>query len=444
MADAEHQEEAPRLSADQEMALGCLTNTGDNIFLTGCAGAGKSHVLHPAIEILQKRLGMRSVIITASTGVAAAHIGGITLHSFAGVGIDKITAEAAVAKMGWQAKNTWRNTQVLIVDEVSMLHGWFLTLLEKVGRLVREEPDLPMGGIRVVLVGDFLQLPPIKSEEQDVQFAFESEGWKRLAPRRILLTTDHRQSDNEFLAVLSEARLGALSEPSIQFLRARVIDTDERKARWLEGKPPPSYLFPRNADVDAHNERELMKLPGYTATFRAKDDIYAPGGEALKHLQAPELLRLRVGAEVMYLVNTSVRGGWFNGARGVITELDEKKHHIRMRLHKTGALRSAGYPYSPPPCRYIDEPGPGAVVDQARRYYGGAAGAVPDSPGVGHVHAQVPGTDDHGARHLPARRLRLRIRTGLRGALPRVRSGATRPAEAALGMRAGAPKGPAL
>lgn len=225
---------------------------------------------------------------------------------------------------------------MLIVDEVSMLHGWFLTLLEEVGRLVRDEPDLPMGGIRVVLVGDFLQLPPVKKEEKDVQFAFESEGWRRLALRRILLTTDHRQSDNEFIAVLSEARLGALSEASVQFLRARVIDTDERKAQWLEGKPPPSYLFPRNADVDAHNEHELLKLPGDTATFRAKDDIYGPGGDALKHLQAPEMLKLRVGAEVMYLINTSVHHGWFNGARGVITELDEKKHHIRMRLHQTG------------------------------------------------------------------------------------------------------------
>lgn len=104
MADDDEDTPPQRLSDDQEMALGCLTNTGDNIFLTGCAGAGKSHVLNSAIELLQKRYSMRGVIVTASTGVAAAHIGGITLHSFAGVGVEKITAKAAVAEMGWQVR----------------------------------------------------------------------------------------------------------------------------------------------------------------------------------------------------------------------------------------------------------------------------------------------------------------------------------------------------
>jgi ATP-dependent DNA helicase PIF1 len=329
--------DAPRLSPDQETALGYLTNTGDNVFLTGKAGAGKSHVLRRAVELLQKRYGMAGVIITASTGVAAANVGGITLHSFASVGLDdKIKARMAVDKMGHRAKIGWKKTLVLVIDEISMVHGRFLTLLEEVGRLVRDEPDLPMGGIRVIMVGDFLQLPPVKNKEEDVQFAFESEGWRRLAPRCVLLTNDHRQSDGDFINVLGEARLGVLSERAIQFLRERVIDTPEHKERWLDGKPPPCYLFPHNADVDTHNERELVKLPGPTACFRARDDIYMGPPDALKHIQAPAELKLRVGAEVMYLVNTNVHGGWFNGARGVITELNEKKHHIRMRLHQTG------------------------------------------------------------------------------------------------------------
>jgi ATP-dependent exoDNAse (exonuclease V) alpha subunit len=298
---------------------------------------GKSYVLSRAVELLQKRYGVRGVIVTASTGVAAAHIGGITLHSFAAVGVEKIKAQAAVNKMSPRAKNVWQQTQVLIIDEISMVNGWFLTLLEEVGRIVRDEPDLPMGGIRVIMVGDFLQLPPVKDKiDADVQFAFESEGWRRLAPRHVLLTHDHRQSDSDFIAVLGEARLGALSERSVAFLQEHVIDTEEHKKQWLDGKPPPSYLFPKNADVDAHNERQLSKLPGDTVIFRAKDDVYHGSLDALKGVQAPPELKLRVGAEVMYLINTSVLGGWFNGARGVITELDEKKKHVRMRLHETG------------------------------------------------------------------------------------------------------------
>lgn len=225
---------------------------------------------------------------------------------------------------------------MLIIDEVSMIHAWFLTLLEAVGRELRRS-DAPMGGLRVIMVGDMMQLPPVQKEKGDVPLVFEGDGWKRLNPRRVTLVTDHRQDDKEFLHVLSQVRLGSLDEAGIAYLRRHVYPTVEARQQRLADRPRASYMYGHNADVDAHNERELLQLPGETVEFRAKDDVFNGKPELLRPLQAPELLKLRVGAEIMFLVNLAPHAGWFNGARGVVLAMDEKRKTVRVRLHHNGA-----------------------------------------------------------------------------------------------------------
>src|SRR5271163_698277 len=185
------------LSRDQQEAVDILPNGTENVFLTGVAGSGKSLVLRHGVEALRAKHGRDAVVVTASTGVAAANIGGITLHSFAAVGRcdHPITLAEALKNMKFPTRKTWQRTAVLIVDEISMIAEWFLTLLEAVGRSVRTRADAPMGGMRVIAVGDFLQLPPVHKNGDPVRFAFDGAGWRALKLRVVRLTQHHRQED---------------------------------------------------------------------------------------------------------------------------------------------------------------------------------------------------------------------------------------------------------
>ena len=255
------------------------------------------------------------------------------MHSFAGFGIEQLTPEKAAFKMSARTKINWQNAHVLVIDEISMAHGWYLDLLEQVGRRVRKRSDEVFGGLRVIMVGDFMQLPPVG---QNPQFVFDGAAWKAMKVRVLRLGTQHRQTDARFIELLGHARLGQLTPDDETYLRARVATTPEEKAARLVGRPAPSYLYPRNAEVDSHNERELAKLPGDVHEFRARDENYEKGSaDVFKHLQAPELLRLKVGAEIIFLTNENIHGGWFNGARGKVVKF-KPKGVVRVQLHANG------------------------------------------------------------------------------------------------------------
>lgn len=292
----------------QSEALSIL-HTGANVFLTGEPGSGKTHTVNAYIAWLRSH-GIEPSI-TASTGIAATHVGGMTLHAWSGIGIaDRMTPELldTIANKEHVAKRL-QKAKVLIIDEVSMLSANVLSMVDEVVREVRHEPDLAFGGLQVVLVGDFFQLPPVSRSK--VEFAFESPVWGKLNPLVCYLTEQHRQDDGQFLSVLGAIRAGDWDHTHVSLITAREAEYDSIE----EGVP---QLFTHNADVDRINSEQLGKLPGASKTFAMSSSGSAALAEALKRgCLSPETLVLKEGAVVMATKNNPV-AGYANGTLGIV------------------------------------------------------------------------------------------------------------------------------
>ena len=188
----------------QEEALSIL-KLGVNVFLTGVPGAGKTHTINRYIEWLRER-GVEPAV-TASTGIAATHVGGMTIHSWSGIGIKKRLNDWDVENIASKEKTARRiiDAKVLIIDEISMLDADTLESVDKVLRTLRHQvlqEEQPFGGLQVIFVGDFFQLPPV-SRGEAAHFSFESEAWKAANPVICYLSEQHRQEDGRFLDVLA-------------------------------------------------------------------------------------------------------------------------------------------------------------------------------------------------------------------------------------------------
>ena len=333
------------LSPEQAAAV-AAAKAGKSIFITGPGGTGKSHLLQVLVKEL-KQMG-REVAVTAMTGCAALLLSNLpgmpvkakTLHSWAGIGLGRGSLESLVRGIvtNYHRKKNWVKTDVLIVDEVSMLTPGLLDLLDKIGRLVRKRPFQPMGGLRVIFVGDFHQLPPVSREDPDKVFAFQSPAWPQLIQETIQLRTVFRQTDPTFHAVLAEARSGALSANSYALLEAR------KSTAWKRELIRPTLLFTRNADVDAINEKHFEKIVAPAVVFKAKTVFSRPdqvGTKKTAEFSASEAalqrliefmdkdapyeahLELKEGAQVMLVWNMDPDSGLVNGSRGVVARFSE-------------------------------------------------------------------------------------------------------------------------
>lgn len=294
---------------------------GESIFLTGPGGTGKSYLIQHIVDEIPKRTG-KIVAVTAMTGCAALLLGRYakTLHSWAGIGLGKLPAQTLaqnIRKMTPLAKR-WRDTNILILDEVSMLTPLLLETLDEVAKIVRRS-QRPFGGLQVVFVGDFLQLPPI-SKDGVIRFAFESPLWSALLKRTIHLTKIFRQEHSGFQTILDEARMGSLSNESLAILESR-INQDYKKE-----KIQPTILFTRRVDVEEINTSHLDKLPGISKTFTVvtgpskhpPSEIMATIQKMDKDAMYVQSLILKEGAQVMLLTNLDLEMGLCNGSRGVV------------------------------------------------------------------------------------------------------------------------------
>src|SRR3989344_1623035 len=188
-----------------------ILKSGRNIYLTGAAGSGKTHVLNEYINYLRDRCV--SVGVTASTGIAATHLGGVTIHSWSGIGIkDNISNQDIdyLAKKDYLRKR-FNKTRVLVIDEVSMLHSRMLDDVDRVCRTMKGNEN-PFGGMQVVLSGDFFQLPPIVRNGSSVEFVNSSRVWKEMDIRVCYLEDQYRQEDNALREILNEMRGGVVSQ----------------------------------------------------------------------------------------------------------------------------------------------------------------------------------------------------------------------------------------
>jgi ATP-dependent DNA helicase PIF1 len=237
-------------STEQIAAIQAIRE-GKSIFLTGPGGTGKSHLIKSLHDLFPEK----QISLTALTGCAALLIGcgAKTLHSWAGIGLGKGTVSyhaLNIRKIPPLAKR-WRSTNILVIDEVSMLTPELLELLDGIARELRKT-NRPMGGMQVVFVGDFLQLPPV-SKGQETRFAFESPVWHKLIQETIHLKRIFRQADTKFQQILDEARMGGLKQESYAALMARK-DLD-----WSNELIKPTILFTRKADVEAINQSHLVQ-----------------------------------------------------------------------------------------------------------------------------------------------------------------------------------------
>jgi len=315
-----------------------ILKTGANVFLTGEPGAGKTHTINEYVRYLREH--EMDVAITASTGIAATHIGGMTIHSWSGIGIrrflDPYTLDT-IASNEYVSKRV-RRAKILIIDEISMLSPETLEMVNAVCREVKGV-DEPFGGLQVVFVGDFFQLPPVQSSvrepvpenlysdidpEPRAQFAYDSAAWKSATPVVCYLTEQHRQDDGELLSVLSAIRRNEFEQEHFECISLRTVTTENAPA-------DVPRLFSHNADVDKINTSRL-------ASISSEERFYIMNGtgnpkliEILKKgCLSPETLILKTGAEVMFTKNNQ-KEGFSNGTLGTVISFQEQTRYPVVR-----------------------------------------------------------------------------------------------------------------
>jgi len=306
----------------QTQALDIL-KTGGNVFLTGEPGAGKTYVINRYIDWLDA--ATVSAAITASTGIAATHIGGITIHSWSGIGVRDTLTPYDLDKIGSTEKTVKRikKAKVIVIDEVSMLDGKTLDMVNAVCKTVKQSQD-SFGGLQVVFVGDFFQLPPVTRQGDIMRYAFDSVAWQEARPLICYLDEQHRQEDEMFLSLLQSIRRGSVEEDHFTLLSEQTDIGYEN----IE----PTKLFTHNADVDAYNSEKLRSLKSTGRTFKMSGQGGRPLVENLiRNCLSPEVLELKEEAMVMCTKNNFEKG-YVNGTLGRVIGFDQKEGWPLVRL----------------------------------------------------------------------------------------------------------------
>jgi len=332
------------LTDEQKYAFKLL-NQNKNIFITSKgAGCGKTHLLN---SIVSKYKNTKNIAVTASTGIAAVLINGMTIHSWAGVGLcnKPIHTLYTNIKSKKNIHKRWMDVNMIIIDEVSLLSASFLDTLEELARMIRGNEE-PFGGIQIALCGDWLQLPTIDSDK----YAFEARCWDTCIDDTVYLTQIQRQSDKLFQDILNEIRVGRITKKVKEVLRSRLnVTLDNRHGIT------PTKLYALNSNVDKINNRHLSdlmkeknrdkrhykikwvsnkisskKIEDYftvkTPVVNIHDERKITDEqitEYIKMCNAVEILDLCVDAQVILLVNLDQTQHLINGSRGVVTGFND-------------------------------------------------------------------------------------------------------------------------
>jgi len=287
----------------QPEALAIL-KTGGNVFLTGEPGAGKTYVINQYIAWLEAA-GLK-VAVTASTGIAATHIGGMTIHSWSRLGPRDSLSPQDLDYILQHEKTVKRiqQTQVLVIDEISMLSAEVLNMVDRVCRGARHSSE-SFGGMQIVFVGDFFQLPPIVQRGEALHYAFQSQSWREAQPLICYLTDQYRQEDEQLLSLLQSIRKNDVDDEVFTLLKEQ---TDIAYAD-IE----PTRLYTHNIDVDSVNAAELNKLSGNKKSFTMAGTGNKTMQQSLaKNCLSPEVLELKEEAMVMCTKN-NFEAGYVNG-----------------------------------------------------------------------------------------------------------------------------------
>lgn len=295
------------LSSEQKRALTFVLKS-QNVFISGPGGSGKTHLINVIRKVFEAI--PKNIAITSTTGISAINIGGITLHSWAGIGLATKSAEMLTKEINYRHKKVWKEIDVLIIDEISMLSCDTFDKLNYIAKNIRQSPDF-FGGIQLVLFGDFYQLSPI--DKQQKLFCFESDDWKYVK-NTVILREVFRQSDLDFVGMLNRFREGKYTDGDIQTIISRKIPA----------KGVCVKLYPKNREINDENQKKLEELPGslveYSAIFEGKN--YDLLSELKSQFEKNDLtkIKLKNNARVMLIVNVNPSLGLVNGLMGTIVD----------------------------------------------------------------------------------------------------------------------------
>jgi ATP-dependent DNA helicase PIF1 len=323
------------LNKIQQEAMDCLEN-GMNVLITGPAGSGKSKVIEDFYNSSIKNMKYYqkgSIVKTSTTGSSALLIGGFTLHSYLGIGLGKADVSTLISNIrkNKTIRERWTRLKTLIIDEVSMLSAELLDKLDDIGKTIRKDYMHIFGGIQIVLVGDFCQLPIIGS----TKFCFESERWNDIVEHVIYFKEIIRQNDPVYQKCLNEIRMGECSIETIEILASRM------NAKTGGKDVEPTMLYSRKADVERINTENFDKLiedgkevKTYKATYMTEGKMTKANVETYmekldKSCPAENNLKLCIGAQVMIIANNSEEKV-VNGSRGVISGFDGEQPIIKL------------------------------------------------------------------------------------------------------------------
>ena len=306
----------------QKEALAILED-GHNVLLTGPAGSGKTFLLNQYVAFLKKN-GV-GVAITASTGIAATHIGGRTIHSWAGIGIKDSLSATDIKNLTKKTylKNQFQKVEVLVIDEISMLHAHRLDMINFVCQAFKKN-FLPFGGMQVIMSGDFFQLPPISPGSGEAEFVYKSDIWKNMDLRICYLDEQYRHNDQKMIKVLSSFRQNKVDGEIVKILGDRINKKPKNNIK-------PIRLFTHNIDVDAINEAELQKISSPEFPYQMSSEGDKKLTESLiKNCLAPQTLILKKGALVMFVKNKfkDEKTVYVNGTMGTVVAFGEKNWPI--------------------------------------------------------------------------------------------------------------------
>jgi hypothetical protein len=325
-----------QLTSCQEIANLALKGA-QNVFVTGGAGSGKSFL----IRYYLREKDSREFPVLASTGAAAVLVGGRTFHSFFGLGIMEGGVDATVEKAAKNRQVVRRLKQIkgFVVDEVSMLSGPTLRAAEIIARRVRAS-ELPWGGLRVVAVGDFAQLPPVERESSGPRgWAFLDPVWAWSGFETHYLRTQTRCKDADYMRILSFVREGIVNDEVREYLNEKLTHASSEFAQSFEG----TRLFPRRDETERFNLRKLDALTNKIETY---ETIYSGDAKSLaslkKYAPVPEVLSLKEGALVMLRQNDP-QGRWVNGTTGHIERLSMSKLTIRLLNGRRAEIEKATF-----------------------------------------------------------------------------------------------------
>ncbi len=320
------------LNDDQLKALKLMEH-GENVLLTGPAGCGKSTIIN-YYYALQTSGGAKNIYITSTTGRSALLIGGTTLHSLLGIGIGDMPLSSLRAEVKKRRKtHIWKNIRVLIIDEVSMLSP---TLFNKLYFLAQEfrNSKKPFGGIQIILSGDFLQLPAITDCLVENNFCFEAETWNSTIKNIIYMPKVLRQSNKIYSSVLSNLRIGKITDDDFKILMSR------NHLKYPEDGIEPTKLFALKRLANKVNDDKFKELIRGGATAKRYNAVMSPlpssSSYELRHSYLPymnivETLELCVGAQVILLVNSDIERGLVNGSIGIIRSFEG--HYPIVKFH---------------------------------------------------------------------------------------------------------------